>query len=437
MTAFQLRTAKDQKAHPPPTLLLDWLPGGRGTIHQRQSLTSQLKPPAAVIDLLRFAGAVFCADKVALRPATWTRAIAIDVPVRDFNAWRDAAKDLAEALAFLSGDEWDVAVSRSDEPTVEHEPPIDPVDVVCLFSGGLDSFAGAVDLLAAGHRVCLVAHYDGGQAPKVQQHLARRLAAAYGRDRVVLRRIFLRPAPPSNLQERQLPAGEPERTTRTRSILFLAAGLAVAAGYGPATPLVIPENGFIGINVPLTRARSGSLSTRTTHPYFMQRLLACVAALGITNPVSNPYRTATKGEMLATSGDLTTLHRHARTTLSCAHPEAPRYAQRAQGNCGYCFPCLIRRAAMHHVGLDHADDYAFDALNERDEMGGDRGGDLRALVRGLNNTARPLDVLRNGPVAPHELDAFAGVYTRGRAEILAWLRTATADPILRRQLPPP
>jgi 7-cyano-7-deazaguanine synthase in queuosine biosynthesis len=435
VTAFQLRTAKDQKPQPPPAVLLDWLPGGRGTIHQRQSLMTGLKVPTAAVDFLRFAGAVFCADKVALRPATWTRKISLDVPARDSGAWTDGADDLAEALSFLSGDEWDINVSRSEEPAVEHEPPIDPVDVVCLFSGGLDSFAGAVDLLAAGHRVCLVAHYDGGQAPKVQQHLARRLAAAYGRDRVVFRRLFLRPAPASNLQERPLPGGEPERTTRTRSILFLAAGLAVAAGYGASTPLVIPENGFIGINVPLTRARSGSLSTRTTHPYFMERLLACVSALGITNSVSNPYRTATKGEMLETSGDATTLQRHARTTLSCAHPEAPRYAKREQGNCGYCFPCLIRRAAMHHVGLDHADDYAFDALNEHDEMEGERGADLRALVRALNTEARPLDVLRNGPVAPHDLDAFAGVFTRGRSEILTWLRAATTEPTLRRQLP--
>lgn len=436
MTAFQLRTTKEQAAHPPPAVLLDWLPGGRGTIQRKQSLTSGLKVPPAALDFLRFAGAVFCSDKVALRPATWTRSISLDVPARDPDAWRATAGDLANAVSFLSGDDWDIHVSRSDEPAVAYEPPVDPVDVVCLFSGGLDSFSGAVDLLAAGKRVCLVAHYDGGQAPKVQQHLARRLAATYGRESVVFRRLFLRPAPASNLQVRPLPGGEPERTTRTRSILFLAAGLAVAAGYGPQTPLVIPENGFIGINVPLTRARSGSLSTRTTHPYFMERLVACVSALGITNPVSNPYRTSTKGEMLEQSADADTLQRHARATLSCAHPEAPRYAKRDQGNCGYCFPCVIRRAALHHVGLDDPGDYAFDALNERDEMEGERGADIRALVRALNTTARPLDVLRNGPVARRDLDAFAGVYTRGRAEILAWLRAATTEPSLRRQLPP-
>ena len=159
----------------------------------------------------------------------------------------------------------------STEPSTPAVSAEQPVDAVCLFSGGLDSFTGAVDLLANGKKVCLVAHYEGGQAPKTQEHLVRRLQTNFGRDRVVFRHLFLRPAPPSALQARQLPDLR-ESTTRTRSILFLAAGLVVAAGYGPNVPLFIPENGFIGINVPLTEARNGSLSTRTTHPYFMSAL---------------------------------------------------------------------------------------------------------------------------------------------------------------------
>ena len=36
--------------------------------------------------------------------------------------------------------------------------------------------------------------------------------------------------------------------------------------------IYVPENGFISINTPLTRRRIGSLSTRTTHPYFINSL---------------------------------------------------------------------------------------------------------------------------------------------------------------------
>jgi hypothetical protein len=67
---------------------------------------------------------------------------------------------------------------------------------------------------------------------------------------------------------------------RSRSLLFFALGTAVAAALGEAVPLRVPENGLVSLNVPLTGTRLSSLSTRTTHPYFMERLAACVAALG-------------------------------------------------------------------------------------------------------------------------------------------------------------
>jgi len=361
----------------------------------------------------------------------------VEFPVADEARWNAVSEELTAGLSFLSGDVWQLtALSASTEVAAIPglEQPEEPVDAVCLFSGGLDSFAGALDLLAQGRRVCLVGHYEGGQAPKTQDHLASRLAQRYGQDRVVLRRIFLRPAPFSGDQLRPLPDTR-ESSTRSRSLLFLAAGLAVAAGYGPEIPLYIPENGFIGINVPLTAARSGSFSTRTTHPYFMGTLTSCIAGLGITNTIVNPFRLMTKGEIVAASRDHETMRALARSTLSCAHPEASRYAEREQGNCGYCFPCLIRRGSLHHVGLDDPSDYAFDALSEDEELVNDRGGDLRALVRSLSNTPRTIDVLRNGPVSGGELHDFADVYRRGRQEILAWMKAEATSDNIRRQLP--
>lgn len=433
MMDFLLRTGPGQGMPAQPTVLLDWY-GNGPTIQARHDLTTGLTPPPEAVDLLQFGGAVFCADKVAARPDTWTRSLSLAFPVRDLDRWTAIAETLGATLSFLSGDDWDIRPLANAEPDQAFERTTEGVDAVCLFSGGLDSFAGAVDLLATGKRVCLVAHYEGGQAPKVQDHLARRLKAKYGNDRVVLRRLFLRPAPSSGLQDRPLPETR-EASTRTRSMLFLSAGLVVAAGYGPDVPLHIPENGFIGINVPLTEARNGSLSTRTTHPHFMAAMKDCVSALGLGNEIINPFRVMTKGEMLAASADQETLFDLARETLSCAHPEAPRYAKREQGNCGYCFPCLIRRAALHHVALDDPGDYAFDALNEPDEMAAKRGADLRALVRALNRPARSIDVLRNGPVPSVDVLNFAGVFERGRDEILTWLRAAITSKTLRHQLP--
>jgi hypothetical protein len=75
MTLFQLRTRRDQGVVPPPGVLLDWFGGGGSTIQVRSNLISGLTPPPMAVDFRRFAAAVYCADRLAVRPATWTRSL--------------------------------------------------------------------------------------------------------------------------------------------------------------------------------------------------------------------------------------------------------------------------------------------------------------------------------------------------------------------------
>jgi 7-cyano-7-deazaguanine synthase in queuosine biosynthesis len=434
MTSYQLRTERSQPADPAPTVLLDWFGNAGGsTIQYLGSLRSRLAVPAAALDLLNVAAAVFCVDRLEKRPGTWTRTIHLKLPVRQLALWNAVSSDFAGAVSFLSGDKWQLEFSETAEAVNAPAEIAPPVDAVCLFSGGLDSFTGAVNLLAEGKTVCLVGHYGPGQTHQAQEGLWSALARQYP-DQVAARWFFLQPAAPAAGQARTVPAGR-EPSQRSRSLLFLAAGLTVAAGYGPDVPLYIPENGLIGINVPLTGARKGSFSTRTTHPYFMEKLSGCVQGLGITNPTVNPFRLMTKGEILTACADQQILQRLADATLSCAHPETARWAKEEQTNCGYCFPCLIRRASMHHVGLDRPEAYTYDVLADNPELAQDKGNDLRALVRSLNQPAKPTDVLRNGPVPAADIAAFADVYRRGRREILEWMEASATSGYLRRQLP--
>src|SRR5262249_6827304 len=145
--------------------------------------------------------------------------------------------------------------------------------------------------------------------------------------------------------------------------LFLALGTTVANAIGENTPLFIPENGLISLNVPLTSARSGTLSTRTTHPFFISLYEELLDSLGIPIKIEMPYRFCTKGEILQNAKGQTTLQAGARVTMSCARPSAGRYQKRSPGkHCGYCVPCLIRRAAMKTISLDIAQDYSVDVL---------------------------------------------------------------------------
>lgn len=437
MTSLQVRTEPSQ-TDTGGEFLLDWFDADRSasTVRYEPRFLHGLAPTAIARDLLRVGGAVFCADKIALRDTTsdfWTRDLELLVPVSDTSRWEAAKPELLAALSFLSGDRWKLEfTSDTLEP-----PAADIADMgltgVSLFSGGLDSLAGVIHLTEAGERLVLVGHHDSGLTDKKQKELRGALRAHYGDTNLALRRLYLRPGSQRRGPARPLPS-DAENTTRSRSFLFFAAGIAVASALGPTVPLYVPENGFIGINVPLTPARTGSLSTRTTHPLYMLHMRRALDALGLSHTIENPYRLMTKGEVLENSANRELLLGLAPRSVSCSHPEAPRWAGRQQGNCGYCYPCLIRRASMHRVGADSPSEYAWDALTEHELLhrSSVRGRSLRALAASLAESERTEDVLLNGRIPGGETVAFFDVYRRGRDELRVWLQGA--GPALRRRL---
>jgi 7-cyano-7-deazaguanine synthase in queuosine biosynthesis len=437
MTDYLVRTDLDTPTEADPdTRLLDWSPSSAAaTIHTGDSAPAFFggwSAPRAAADLLLLGAAVYCADKTTSRlhtPDAWTRDIAVWLPVGDPSAWDNS--DFDAALGFLTGDHWQISAYRQRlDPLASAAIDAEPLraDAVCLFSGGLDSLCGVIDLLEESptRRVVLVSHHEGGQTSTAQRRIYDALADHYGRDRVPRRALFLRPAPPNSRHQRPLPARR-ENTTRSRSVLFLSAALAIAAALGPDTPVYVPENGFIGINVPLTRARAGSASTRTTHPHFMELFGSAANAVGVSNPILNPYRLLTKGEILAQSQNPTLLRRLALDSVSCSHPETARYVGRTQGNCGYCFPCLIRRASLAHVGWDD-DTYAWNVFDDADAHAllhrGRRGADLRAVLAGAFADRPDTDALRNGPLPDGQRGAYTAVWRRGLAELRTWLGQA-------------
>lgn len=440
MTDYKVRTDLEATLPPETVRVLDWAPGSPAStiqVGRRSSggFFSGWRAPRPALDLMLLGAAAYCVDKATLRSATsdqWTRDLVVGLPVSDPKAWSLAG--WAPALSFLTGDRWDVrpyAEKRSPLDGIAGVPneiePVGDVDAVCLFSGGLDSLTGVIDLLEdePNLRLCLLSHHEGDQASTAQQGLLAELQSHYGADRIVSRRIFLRPAPANRSQARPLPQFR-ENTTRARSLLFLSAALAIAASVSSTTPVYIPENGFIGINVPLTRARSGSFSTRTTHPHFIALLSDAAGAVGVTNPILNPFRLKTKGEILQETRNPALLKRLAPHSISCSHPEAARYVRRPQGNCGYCFPCLIRRASMASAGWDSATGYAWDALSGTDLLDRNtrRAADLRAVINGVFADRPDREILRNGPIPAGEHREFLRVWRTGLDELRDWFGTA-------------
>jgi hypothetical protein len=385
-----------------------------------------LTPSPLAIELYRLALLAYTADTRIPRILSfnsWERDLVLHVPVADPAPWLATRALVLELLSFLTGDHWQLEFYASKRP----RPPQDlrarrrgrkpATDTVSLFSGGLDSLIGASDLLAAGTQAVLIGHCDAPSTSSVQSTLLEALEAKYGSGGPLLQ-FWIRPP--------HLVGNAKETTTRGRSFLFFALATLVASGLGRAARLVIPENGFIAVNAPLTGTRLGPLSTRTVHPYTVVLYRRLLDALGLPVRVETPYALATKGEMLERAADQAFLRSCGQLSMSCAHPTAGRWKKlSAFKHCGRCVPCLIRRASFHRVGWDAASAYHTDVLT----VGRNASNleDLRAFLVAIerrHTVAPELAVMRSGPI-PAEAGSvaqFANVYARGLDEVAAFLR---------------
>lgn len=293
-------------------------------------------PSAAAWDFLTIAMSAFAADRFVARagsPNGWTRVIGLDVALADPAPWTPLRDKIAAALRFLTGDVWHVSFRNGGQPVPEIAGKQHDRDVVCLFSGGLDSFLGALALLNDGRRPYLVSQGSAKEIkPQVDLAVALDLSGHRFEGRVSER--WRQPY---------------EGSTRARSILFFGYGAVAASACGVAEVLV-PENGFIAINPPLTVRRMGSLSTRTVHPHFVSLLNEIWYAAGLGVSLRNPFFGLTKGEMLARAT-------HPRLAALASASYSCGKGKRANRQCGRCVPCLIRRASFRAAGVRDGTDY--------------------------------------------------------------------------------
>lgn len=381
----------------------------------------RVRPNPQVIDFLSIAMAVAAADTFVLRADTynrWNRMIDIVLPLAEPSRWEPLKGLLERALLFLSGDAWTftfVGGGMAPPPSEVVRRRIDVVDLsqadcVALFSGGLDSAIGALELINAGHRPLLVSH-----APRGDADHQNRVAARLSRD---CQRVSVNTYPTLK--------GFDDDSKRTRSVQFLA--LAALGCQTMATfrsvdkaKLFICENGLIALNPPLTPRRLGSLSTRTAHPHFLTSIQALWDATGIPAEIQNPYAFKTKGEIVAPHAGDAAFVDFVRDTVSCG-----KWKRRNQ-QCGRCVPCLIRRASLHAGQLADPTPYEFTDLHfvMQDVEGRDDLVSVQSAIVRLRNLDPQRWVLQAGPL-PAEAQtrrAYFDVSVRGMAELENYLRS--------------
>jgi len=374
--------------------------------------------PAEMEDLVEIATYVYCADQALRRSgqdtdtfgAKWRRSFRLVVPVRRPAFWNtpDVRGRLQRLLEFLSDDfyQFDFVAAKTP-PTFQRYldfgqtvAAASPIDQVVMFSGGLDSLAGAIDEIKKQRRnVIFVTHLPTAKNSGFLSDLGaglRRLAAANAPLHVNVR------------VNKEKGLGR-EYTQRTRSFLFGALGFTVARMVGTDN-LRFYENGVVSLNLPVCAQVIGGRATRTTHP----RVLAEMAELfsliaGQPFRLTNPFIWLTKAEVIKSIVDSGAGHLIA-TSISCAHTWERTLEHT---HCGSCSQCIDRRFAIIAADAEHLDPlshYKTDIFTQARTKDEDR-----ILLAGYLERARTLRLLKDPAelISTYPVSARAFKYLEG------------------------
>lgn len=313
-------------------------------------------------DLLTLAAAIYACDIAFKRGERedFTRSIQLDIPVVNQALLRSIQDKIVYALYKLSDDVWEIEfTNRSGTPEAYKKWPKENEEKVLLFSGGVDSFAAAVQLGYSGDKVHLVSHITANRTVSRAQdtlfgYLETNFPGRFCRSPVRVGGVNKAKEGypfPSDLER--------EDTQRTRSFLFLTLAGIVARRIGTREIIMIAENGQLAIHLPLTAARISAFSTHTAHPEFVD-VMSSILQMALSHDIriQNPYLYMTKAEVVSTalSKDLNMIER----TISCWRSSR---LPASQTHCGSCIPCLIRRIANEFNGV-MLNEYGRDIFSE-------------------------------------------------------------------------
>tara|TARA_Y100001956_G_scaffold82734_1_gene105056 strand:+ start:9193 stop:10527 length:1335 start_codon:yes stop_codon:yes gene_type:complete len=381
-------------------------------------------------DFVTIATAVTAAESFELRSNAlnnWSRELHLHIPVINVEKWMAVRERLAKLLGFLTGDQWELSFEKSQlavpEPTNSSNAKAKAksligLNSVCLFSGGLDSAVGALDILngKSTDKPLLVSHAyraDKGKQGKIK----KLLKGAFGE-----LSYSISPHLAGRIKH------DLDTSMRGRSFNFMALAVLGISALRSAnmddsiSKIIVPENGYISINPPLTRRRIGSNSTRTTHPNFLGQLEDLLNDLGFNITFHNPYQFKTKGEMLAECKDQAAIQKAVPLSVSCSH------WHRRHIQCGYCVPCIIRRASIFHAGFTKDAKYEVSKIKnimkeieKRDDVIA-----LQAAIMRLNESPDYMAWIRQSGPLPEDKKTrkkLEDTVSRGLAEVEAYFKS--------------
>lgn len=380
--------------------------------------------PTALFDLLMMSGIVYSIDRTISRKRFsingLTREMMINLPTSNPTLWNPLTKSLEELLSFMTGDLWSVkfiASNNYDIPTVPLSEQCKGITSVSLFSGGMDSLIGAIDLAQSkSGKIFLASHYDSTMGgPKGDQDKVFKMLNEHYPEKFIRFNKAVRIQPQKHKKS--------ELSSRSRSLMFFAIAAIVAEAFG--TDILIPENGSVSLNYPLSDSRRSACSTRTTHPIMVNQFNDLLLKLGVKTIAHNPYEFQTKGEMVQGCKDISTLMKIVPQSNSCGKRSQHQFMldNHFASHCGRCMPCMYRRASL--LKYEDLTTYGIEPLtlyhNKKGKLSNDFFAMLNFLRRDLNkkDIAEELKIIGFGNFP--NLEKYVELVVRTREELKSFL----------------
>jgi len=316
--------------------------------------------PDLALDMLEVGAYVYCADQTIKRGGDklrgdgrdWRRSFVFHIPVRNPDLWNSKSvnESLRNTLGFLSDDHYELEfielkreIPQSLYFDFDHGQPWFKADAVMLYSGGLDSLAGAIErIVNLEQKVALVSHRPVATIGKRQRDLLKDLSnSIHTKDRFLHIPVWANKE--SGLTR--------DTNQRARSFLYTMLG-AVVAMMHKLNKVFFYENGIVSINLPISEQVVGARATRSTHPKVLNGFSELLTnLLGYQFDVENPFLWKTKSDIVSVIKDagLSNLIKH---SISCGHI---RSSTKLITHCGVCSQCIERRLAILHNTLDDED----------------------------------------------------------------------------------
>jgi hypothetical protein len=319
--------------------------------------------PDRIKDLLEIAGFVYAADRnidrgssSSLEYHSWARNLHFVIRVRDFDFWQAPSvnEQLSAALCFMSGDKKYEFTFQSGGKDSGQTSLFDAEGIVlekkentsiALFSGGMDSLAGALELLEESNQnLILVSHRSNNPSVSRYQETVFELLNKDYPNRIQYFPFYCNLAGDRAVEE----------TQRTRVFLYTSIAFSLMS-LASNQEIYVFENGITSLNFSKRQDLMNARASRTTHPKslgLLQKFFTVVS--GSDTEIRHPFLYQTKTDIFEKVKKYGK-QLYIDNTVSCTKT-FQKFKNNSQAtHCGGCSQCVDRQFAAFASELEDFD----------------------------------------------------------------------------------